>query len=154
MQAVAKAKMIRVSPRKIGLVAALIRGKTALEAQVILANTNKSAAEIVGKVLDAAIANAENNQNLKARDLVIESVLVGAGATLKRMRPRARGQAGRIMKRTSHITIILSDQSAKAEAAKPVEAKVADTKEAPKTEAKATVVKPATKKPATKKEAK
>lgn len=109
MKAVASAKMVRVSPRKMALVAALIRRKTVVEARIILANTDKAAAEIVGKVLDAAIANAENNLSLKRADLVVETVLVGAGATLKRIRPRSRGQANRIMKRTSHITIILSD---------------------------------------------
>ena len=151
MQAVARAKMLRVSPRKISLVAALVRGKRAEDAQVILANTNKSAAELVGKVLDAAIANAENNLNLKKRDLIVETVLVGAGATLKRIRPRSRGQANRIMKRTSHITIILTDANAKAEVAKATEAK-AETKsvETKQTSAKA---KPAVK-PTTKKETK
>ncbi len=109
MQAIAKAKMTRTSPRKISLVAALIRQQPASQAQVILANTNKSAAATMATVLDAAIANAENNQNLKKADLVVESVLVGAGPTLKRARQRSRGQINQIMKRTSHITIILSD---------------------------------------------
>jgi len=153
MQTIAKAKMIRTSPRKISLVAALIRGQRAVEAQVTLANTSKDAAKVIAKVLDAAIANAENNQNLKKADLVVESVLVGAGATLKRIRPRSRGQAARIMKRTSHITVILSDGKAKTDAkvTKPAEQEIAETKP---TEAKAEAKKPATKKPAVKKEAK
>ena len=109
MQAVARAKMTRTSPRKISLVAALIRKQTAEQAQVTLANTNKSAASTIATVLDAAIANAENNLGLKKANLSVESVLVGAGPTLKRMRPRSRGQGSAIMKRTSHITIILSD---------------------------------------------
>lgn len=122
MRAVAKAKMTRTSPQKISLVAALIRTKSAEEAQIILANTNKAAAGVIAKVLDAAIANAENNQNLKKADLTIEAVLVGAGPTLKRTRPRSRGQLNRIMKRTSHITIILSDQRDKSD--KRLDAKV------------------------------
>lgn len=141
MQAIAKAKMTRTSPRKISLVAALIRRQSASEAQIILANTNKAAAGTIATVLDAAIANAENNQNLKKADLTVESVLVGAGPTLKRMRPRSRGQGNSIMKRTSHITIILSDQ---------IDKPVADQKKAvdTKTEAKPTPAKasqPATK---------
>ena len=127
MKAVAKAKMIRVSPRKIALVAALIRQKSAAEASLVLAGTNKSAADIVGKVLDAAVANAENNLNLKRADLMVESVLVGAGATLKRIRPRSRGQVNRIMKRTSHITIILSDAKVRAEVSKSVQSKTEAT---------------------------
>lgn len=148
MKAVARAKMVRTSPRKMALVAALIRRKTVAEARIILANTDKAAAEIVGKVLDAAIANAENNLSLKRADLVVETVLVGAGATLKRIRPRSRGQANRIMKRTSHLTIILSDQkdkpalkapTEKTDVASEIKAETAPKAAAkPKTAAKAT----------------
>lgn len=109
MRTIAKTKMTRTSTRKIGLVAALIRGQNVEQATITLAHTDKAAADVIGKVLAAAIANAENNQNLKRKDLTVESVLVGAGPTLKRIRPRSRGQANRILKRTSHITIILSD---------------------------------------------
>ena len=145
MRAVARTKMTRTSSQKINLVAALIRGKDAEAAQIILANTNKAAASIVATVLAAAIANAENNLNLKKVDLIVESVLVGAGPTLKRTRPRSRGQLNRIMKRTSHITIILSDQKDKA-AAKPAstEAKTDDIKvgaEAKTADVKATAAK-------------
>jgi large subunit ribosomal protein L22 len=109
MKVVAKAKTVRMSPRKVGLVAALVRGQKVAEAKQILSYTTKAAAEPMAKVLDSAVANAENNMNLKARDLVVESVLVGAGPTLKRGRPRARGQYNRIHKRTSHITVVVSD---------------------------------------------
>ena len=155
MRAVAKAKMTRTSPRKISLVAALIRGKGAEEAQIILAATNKGAAEIISTVLNAAIANAENNQNLKKADLVVESVLVGAGPTLKRTRQRSRGQLNRIMKRTSHITIILSDQNDKV-AGKAVAAEVkAEVKPTETKAAKAETTKsPAKPAPKAKKETK
>lgn len=107
----ATAKFVGTSPRKIGLVAALIRGKSASDAVVVLNNTQKRAVDPVGKVLSSAIANAENNFNLKSRHLMVESVLVGPGPTLKRFRPRARGRADKIRKRSSHITVVLSDQS-------------------------------------------
>jgi len=109
MKTQATAKFVGTSARKTGLVAALIRGRRAVEAQAILANTNKRATEPVGKVLNSAIANAENNHNAHARDLVVESVLIGPGPTLKRSRPRAKGSASRILKRSSHITVVVSD---------------------------------------------
>lgn len=108
----ATAKFIGTSPRKIGLVAALIRGRRAHDAQTVLLNTQKRATDPVGKVLASAIANAENNFNLKANNLVIESVLVGPAPTLKRFRARAQGRAASIRKRSSHITVVLSDSSA------------------------------------------
>lgn len=109
MKTSATAKYIGTSSRKIGLVAALIRGKQAKDAVTILEHTGKRATDPIGKVLKSAIANAENNQNLKAADLVVEQVLVGPGKTLKRFRPRARGAAGAIRKRSSHITVVLTD---------------------------------------------
>jgi large subunit ribosomal protein L22 len=109
MKTQATAKFVGTSARKTGLVAALIRGKRAVEAQTILANTNKRAVVPVGKVLASAIANAENNHNAKAADLVVESVLIGPGPTLKRSRPRAKGSASAIRKRSSHITVVVSD---------------------------------------------
>ncbi len=107
----AKAKFVGTSSRKISLVAALIRGKKAEDARTVLANTQKRATDPVGKVLNSAIANAENNFNLSAKNLVVESVLVGPGPTLKRFRPRAQGRANSILKRTSHITVVLKDSS-------------------------------------------
>lgn len=110
MRTQATAKFVGTSARKVNLVAALIRGRKATDAQVVLANTAKRATDPVGEVLKSAIANAENNFNAKKAELVVESVFVGPGPTLKRFRPRARGAAGSIRKRTSHITVILSDQ--------------------------------------------
>ena len=105
----ATAKFVGTSPRKIGLVAALIRGRSAKEAVSILEQTQKRATGPVGKVLQSAIANAENNFNLKSGDLVVESVLIGPAPTLKRFRPRAQGRAGAIRKRSSHISVVLND---------------------------------------------
>lgn len=146
MKTSATAKFVGTSARKTGLVAALIRGRGAVEAQNILRNTDKRATVPVGKALDSAIANAVNNYNAKARELVIESILVGTGPSLKRFRPRAKGSASRILKRSSHITVVLTD----ARADKP--AKVAET--APKAEVAMTEPKAEAKKSVTKKEAK
>ena len=109
MKTSATAKFVGTSARKTGLVAALIRGRRAIDAQVILLNTDKRATGPIGKVLKSAIANAENNHNAKAANLTIESVLIGPGPTLKRSRPRAKGSASAIRKRSSHITVVVSD---------------------------------------------
>jgi large subunit ribosomal protein L22 len=113
----ATAKYVGTSSRKIGLVAAMIRGLRASDAAVVLANTDKRATDPVGKVLHSAMANAENNHNLNPRNLVVESVLVGPGPTLKRFRPRAQGRAATILKRSSHITVVLAEDKTKPEAA-------------------------------------
>ena len=112
MKTSATAKFVGTSARKTGLVAALIRGRRATDAQVILLNTDKRATGPIGKVLKSAIANAENNHNAKAANLTIESVLIGPGPTLKRSRPRAKGSASAIRKRSSHITVVVSDGAA------------------------------------------
>jgi large subunit ribosomal protein L22 len=109
MKTQATAKFVGTSARKTGLVAGLIRGRRAVEAQTILANTDKRATGPVGKVLASAIANAENNLGARVNDLVIESVLIGPGPSLKRSRPRSKGSANRILKRSSHITVIITD---------------------------------------------
>ena len=109
MKTSATAKFVGTSARKTGLVAALIRGRRALDAQVILLNTDKRATGPIGKVLKSAIANAENNLGAKVSSLTVESVLIGPGPTLKRSRPRAKGSASAIRKRSSHITVVLSD---------------------------------------------
>ncbi len=136
MRAQATAKFVGTSNRKIGLVAALIRGRMVEEAGAVLAATPKRATGPVGKVLDSAVANAENNLNLKRATLRVESVLVGAGPTLKRGRARAKGQSARIMKRSSHITVIVSDDQpitkapvAAAQSATKVATKAKSTKE-------------------------
>lgn len=112
MKTSATAKFIGTSARKTGLVAALIRGRRALDAQTILMHTDKRATNPVGKVLASAIANAENNHKAKAAELIIESVLIGPGPTLKRSMPRAKGSSSAIRKRSSHITVIVSDGKA------------------------------------------
>ena len=128
----ATAKFVGTSARKTGLVAAMIRGRKAQDAITTLIQAEQRASGPIGKVLGSAIANAENNYKLKARDLTVESVLIGPGPTLKRFRPRAQGRAAAIRKRTSHITVVLSDTKAVAakatEAAKPVETKKEEAK--------------------------
>jgi large subunit ribosomal protein L22 len=120
MKTSATAKFIGTSARKTGLVAALIRGRGALEAQTILRHTNKSATVPMGKVLASAMANAENNYKARVSTLVVESVLIGPGPTLKRSRPRAKGSASAIRKRSSHITVVLSDEITLKGGAKPL----------------------------------
>jgi ribosomal protein L22 len=104
----AQAKYVRHAPRKARLVVDHIRGKSVDEARAILNHTPRAAAVDVLKLLESAVANAENNHELDADDLVIRKVYVDEGPTLKRYRPRALGRATRIRKRTSHMTIQLS----------------------------------------------
>ncbi|HEX8855478.1 MAG TPA: 50S ribosomal protein L22 [Thermoleophilaceae bacterium] len=104
----AQARYVRTAPRKARLVIDHIRGKSVDEARAILTHTPRAAARDVAKLLDSAIANAENNHELVADDLVINQAYVDEGPTLKRYRPRALGRATRIRKRTSHLTITLS----------------------------------------------
>ncbi|MDL2235655.1 50S ribosomal protein L22 [Christensenellaceae bacterium OttesenSCG-928-L17] len=101
------ARYVRISSRKVKVVIDLIRGKSVNEAKAILMYTPKSAAPVVEKLLDSAIANAENNLDLSRDTLYVAEVFANQGPTLKRFRPRAQGRATRINKRTSHITIIL-----------------------------------------------
>lgn len=101
------ARYVRISSRKVKIVIDLIRGKTVNEAKAILMYTPKAAAPVVEKLLDSAVANAENNLDLSRDTLYVAEVFANQGPTLKRFRPRAHGRANRINKRTSHITIIL-----------------------------------------------
>ena len=103
----ALAKYVRISSRKVKVVIDLIRGKSVAEAKAILAFTPKAASEPVLKVLNSAVANAENNLDMSADQLYVAEVFANQGPTLKRFRPRAQGRASRIRKRTSHITVIL-----------------------------------------------
>ncbi|MFV8829664.1 50S ribosomal protein L22 [Alkalihalobacterium sp. APHAB7] len=109
-QAKAVAKQVRVAPRKVRLVVDLIRGKQVGEAIAILRHTPKAASPIVEKLLNSAIANAEHNYEMEPNNLYISEVFVDEGVTLKRFRPRAMGRASRINKRTSHITIVVSEK--------------------------------------------
>jgi ribosomal protein L22 len=104
----AQAKYVRHAPRKARLVVDHIRGKSIDEARAILQHTPRAAAVDVLKLLESAVANAENNHELVADDLVIRKAYVDEGPTLKRYRPRALGRATRIRKRTSHMTVQLS----------------------------------------------
>ena len=103
----ATAKYIRISSSKVAIVIDLIRGKQVMEAKAILRSTPKAACEPVEKLLDSAIANAENNMELNRDNLYVAEVYANQGPTLRRYRPRAQGRATRIRKRTSHITIVL-----------------------------------------------
>jgi large subunit ribosomal protein L22 len=104
----AKSKYIRQSPYKIRLVLNLIRGLPVSEALDILKFTKRKASDEITKVIKSAMANAENNFGLNSNDLYISKAIADEGPTLKRFRPRARGRAGRINKRTSHLIIELA----------------------------------------------
>ncbi|ATO43000.1 50S ribosomal protein L22 [Loigolactobacillus coryniformis] len=106
----AVAKTVRIAPRKARLVMDLIRGKSVAEAIAILKFTPRGASPIIAKVLNSAIANAENNFDLDAESLVVSEAFVNEGPTLKRFRPRAKGSASPINKRTSHITVVVSEK--------------------------------------------
>lgn len=112
MKVTAKLNYLRTSPRKIRLVANLIKGMDVEGAQVQLHFLEKRAARPILKLLNSAIANAENNFNLSKSNLFVLSILVNQGPTLKRFRPRARGVASDIAKRTSHIELILEERKA------------------------------------------
>ena len=101
------AKHVRISPYKVRIVLDIIRGKGYREAVAILENTPKSASEPIKKVLMSAGANAENNLGLSKDNLFVAACFADQGPTLKRVMPRAQGRAFRILKRTSHITIVL-----------------------------------------------
>jgi large subunit ribosomal protein L22 len=110
MEAKAIAKTIRIAPRKVRLVIDLIRGKQVGDAFAILKHTDKRSTIVIEKVLKSAIANAEHNYNMDIDGLYIKEAYVNAGPTLKRFRPRAKGRAGLINKRTSHITLVVAEK--------------------------------------------
>ena len=110
MEARAIAKYVRMSPMKVGVVLDLIRGKNVNEAFAILQYTPKDAAVVINKVLKSAVANAENNNHMSADKLYIAECYANQGPTMKRVQPRAQGRAYRILKRTSHITIVLDER--------------------------------------------
>ena len=106
----ATAKYIRITPRKVRIVMNLVRGKSVADALAILKFTPKVGADAVEKVLRSAIANAENNFDMDADRLFISSAFVDQGPTLKRIHPRSRGQAFKILKHTSHITVAVNEK--------------------------------------------
>jgi len=107
----AVAKYIRISPDKVRIVIDLVRGKSYPDALAILNNTPKSASEPLIKVLNSAAANAEVNNGMSKDDLFVAEILADSGPVLKRFTPRARGRASSIMKRSSHITVVLDSAS-------------------------------------------
>ena len=112
----ATAKYVRVAPRKAKIVVDLIRGKQVDDALAILMYTPKSAAPVVEKILNSAIANAENNNGLDVNNLYVAECYANKGPTMKRIHPRAQGRAYRIEKRMSHITIVLDEKQKEKEA--------------------------------------
>jgi large subunit ribosomal protein L22 len=110
MQVSAIAKQVRVSPQKARLVVDLVRGKPVSDALDILAFSTQKAAGLVRKVVESAIANAENNNGADIDELKISEIFVNEGLVMKRIKPRAKGRADRIVKRTSHITVTVSDE--------------------------------------------
>ncbi|NLC53177.1 MAG: 50S ribosomal protein L22 [Firmicutes bacterium] len=110
MEAKAVARFVRIAPRKVRQVANEIKGKAVDEALQILQFTPRAAAEVLQKVLNSAVANAENNHDLDRSNLVVAKACVDQGPTLKRFRARAQGRAAAIRKRTSHITIIVEEK--------------------------------------------
>lgn len=111
-EARATLKFARISARKVKIVADLIRGKNVDEALAIVKFTPKASSEVIEKLLKSAIANAENNHEMKHENLYVAEIFANQGPTLKRIRPAAKGSAVRIRKRTSHITIVLKEKEA------------------------------------------
>ena len=109
MEALAKHNFARISPQKARLVADQIRGKSVDQALEILTFSNKKAADLIKKVLESAIANAEHNEGADIDDLNVAKIFVDEGPIMKRIMPRAKGRADRIFKRTCHITVKVAD---------------------------------------------
>ncbi|BDM66155.1 50S ribosomal protein L22 [Shewanella sp. NFH-SH190041] len=110
MEVLAKHRFARTSPQKARLVADQIRGLPVSKALEILTFSPKKAAVLVKKVVDSAIANAEHNEGADIDELKVAKVFVDEGPVMKRIMPRAKGRADRIIKRTSHITVVVSDR--------------------------------------------
>ena len=110
MEAKAYVRNVRIAPRKVKILCDLIRGKDAGTAAAIIMNTPKAASEIMIKLLKSCVANAENNHHMNTDKLYVKEVHVGPGPIMKRVMPRAQGRAFRILKRTSHITLVLGEK--------------------------------------------
>ena len=109
METVASLKGARISAQKARLVADQIRGKSAEDALNILQFSDKKAAQLIKKILDSAIANAEHNEGADVDELHVSTIFVDEGMTMKRIKPRAKGRADRILKRSCHITVKVAD---------------------------------------------
>jgi len=110
MQISAKARRLSISPQKARLVVDMVRGKPVSDALDILSFSPQKGAVLVRKVVESAIANAENNEGADIDELKVAEIFVDEGLTMKRIKPRAKGRADRIFKRTSHITVTVSDE--------------------------------------------
>lgn len=110
MESKAVARYIRISPQKARLVADVVRGQDVGQALNTLRFMPKKGARILRKVIESAVANAAQNQAIDVDTLFVKTIFIDGGPTLKRIRPRAMGRAGRILKRTSHITVVLDEQ--------------------------------------------
>ena len=106
----AVAKYVRIAPRKLRIVINLIRGKSVNEAFAILKYTPKVGSEVIEKVLRSAVANAEHNYDMNVDNLIVSNAYVNQGPTLKRIHPRSRGQAFKILKRSSHVTVAVNEK--------------------------------------------
>lgn len=109
METMSRLKGAQISAQKVRLVADQIRGKAVGDALEILQFSNKKAAELVKKILDSAVANAEHNEGADIDDLKVSTIFVDEGMTMKRVKPRAKGRADRILKRSCHITVKVAD---------------------------------------------
>jgi large subunit ribosomal protein L22 len=156
----AEAKYVRMSPRKARLVAEHIRGRSVPEARAVLAFTSREAAQVLQKVLQSAVSNAESNHGIAEERLFVKAAYADSGPVLKRWRARARGRVARIRKRTCHITVLLAELPYDAPAVEEPPAAPATEAEAPtqtraparKKSAVASKKKTASKRPAKKKE--
>ena len=154
----AEAKYVRMSPRKARLVAEHIRGRSVPEARAVLAFTSREAAQVLQKVLQSAVSNAESNHGIAEERLYVKAAYADSGPVMKRWRARARGRVARIRKRTCHITVLLAELPQAAPAVEPVQAAAAEEAPAPKRApgrkktAAASKKKTASKRPAKKKE--
>ena len=111
MEAKAVAKFVRIAPRKVRVVMDLVRGKNVADAYAILKFTPKAGADVGEKVLRSAVAHAANNLEMDMEKLYVKTAFVDQGPTMKRIHPRSRGQAFKILKRTSHVTIVVDEKN-------------------------------------------
>jgi len=110
METMSRLKGAQISAQKVRLVADQIRGKAVGDALEILQFSNKKAAELIKKILDSAVANAEHNEGADIDELKVSTIFVDEGTTMKRVKPRAKGRADRILKRSCHITVKVADR--------------------------------------------
>ncbi|MEY3394753.1 MAG: ribosomal protein [Verrucomicrobiota bacterium] len=134
MEVTSTTKFVRLSPKKARDVAREIQGLPVSNALDILTFTPKKAAQLIGKTLKTAIADAENNFSLDTSTLTIKEAVIGAGPTMRRFKPRAKGSAGPIIKRTSHISITLVGAAPEKKKRAPKKATAKKTEEAPAAE--------------------